>query len=319
MEIMPYTQVVGGKLPGKQVPNQNVTQTLTEEQEIQIFCKQMLINRLFLGHYQERRFVEPLGSYRDVVVLSTPEYDLKKDLDVVRRRLKNFKKFSEKWIGITGPDFVGAPAGHALWVKLHNLPFGHYWFQIKQVKFVEDIEMIVRLKCVRAVDAGSVNETKMSSEKIRGSTQESDELVSSSNDDDITWERLKKSWKKNTEEMGIALSSILTVHNMKEVICFTSVFIVACVTGLFHSVRYIGDYSIRFMRESSIFIQASTPIFIAVIDFFSKCVGGLYLLIAMLWRGTPIQPRPMMDTKQRALPMPPNMHYRPPNMPYRHR
>jgi hypothetical protein len=44
---------------------------------------------------------------------------------------------------------VGAPAGHAVWVKLHNLAFGHYWFQIKKVKFDDDNEMILHLKCVR--------------------------------------------------------------------------------------------------------------------------------------------------------------------------
>lgn len=49
---------------------------------------------------------------------------------------------------ISGPDCVGAPAGCAVWVRLQNLAFGHYWFQIKQVKFVDN-EMILRLKCIR--------------------------------------------------------------------------------------------------------------------------------------------------------------------------
>jgi hypothetical protein len=42
--------------------------------------------------------------FRDVVFITATEYDLKKDLDTVRKRLKNFYKFSETWVGITGND-----------------------------------------------------------------------------------------------------------------------------------------------------------------------------------------------------------------------
>jgi hypothetical protein len=59
---MQYTQVHGKRYC--EADSNDVTEALTEEQEIKIFSKQMLINRLFLGHYQERRFVESLGSYR---------------------------------------------------------------------------------------------------------------------------------------------------------------------------------------------------------------------------------------------------------------
>lgn len=64
LDIMSYMHVPGGKGPGLQVPSDDITEKLTEEQEVKIFAKQMLINRLFLGHYKERRFVETLGSYR---------------------------------------------------------------------------------------------------------------------------------------------------------------------------------------------------------------------------------------------------------------
>jgi hypothetical protein len=59
---MQFNKTYGNR--GHEVPRDDITQTLTEEQEIKIFSKQMLINRLFVGHYQERRFVESLESYR---------------------------------------------------------------------------------------------------------------------------------------------------------------------------------------------------------------------------------------------------------------
>jgi hypothetical protein len=113
------------------------------------------------------------------------------------------------------------------------------------------------------------------------------------------------------EETITSVASVITVPNVKNAACFTAVFIVACVTGMVHSVRYIGDYSLRLLREMSVFVQVSTPVFLAVIEFFAKCVGGFYLLIAMLWRGSNVPPpHTVFQPDRRALPMPPNMNYR---------
>lgn len=301
---MQYNQTPGKRW--REVPSHDITQALTEEEEIMIFSKQMLINRLFLGHYQERRFVESIGSYRDVVFIPATEYDLKKDLDTVRKRLKNFYKFSDTWVGITGPDCAGAPAGYAVWVRLHNLAFGRYWFQIKKVKFVDDREMILHLKCIRCADVESFSE----SEKVFETSDNAPEPTTANNDT-VNIDEVKQRWKEFVEGITANLASVFTAHNVREVIIFMSVFILTCVTGIFHFVRYVGDYSIKFMRELSIFIQASTPIFLATIDFFSKCIGGFYLLIAMLWRGSKVQPPPRVNwgPHQRALPAPHNMQF----------
>lgn len=289
-----------------EAPSHGITEALTEEQEIKIFSKQMLINRLFLGHYQERRFVESIGSYRDVVFITATEYELKKDLDTVMQRLKDFCEFSEMWVGITGPDCVGAPAGYAVWVKLHNLAFGRYWFQIKKVKFVDDREMILHLKCIRPADAESVSESRKVFE-----TPDSAPEPTPANDDTVNYDKVKQKGKKFLEDITTNLASVFTVHNIKEAITFMFVFIVTCVTGMFYLVRYVGDYSIKFMREFSYFIQANTPIFLAVIDLWGKCIGGLYLLIAMLWRGSKVQPPPDVNwgPHHRALPAPRNMQF----------
>jgi hypothetical protein len=99
-------------------------------------------------------------------------------------------------------------------------------------------------------------------------------------------DKIKQNLRDIKEEMTTNVASVMKMHNVKEAVCFMSVFIAACVTGVFHIIGFLGDYSIKFMREFSIFIQVCTPIFLAVIDFFGKCVGGFYLLIAMLWRGS---------------------------------
>jgi hypothetical protein len=130
----------------------------------------------------------------------------------------------------------------------------------------------------RPVDVGSVSEPR----KVFETSDSAPECPI--NNDTVNNDEVKQRGKEILKEVRTNLASILTVHNVKDVLVFMSVFIVTCVTGFFHLVRYVGDYSIRFMREFSVFIQASTPIFIAVIDLFGKCVGGFYVLIFMLWR-----------------------------------
>lgn len=308
---MSYIHVPGEKGPGVQTPSYDIAEELTEGQEIKIFAKQMLINRFFLGHYKERRFVESLGSYRDVVVVTESEYDLQRDLCTVRKRLTNFYTSPKTWVGITGPDCVGAPAECAVWVKLHNLAFGHYWFQIRQVKFVDN-EMILRLKCARPVDVTSTNTTKFSeSEGVEGTRQETSETGTANADSGDNWDKVKQKWGDIMEEIMTNFVSVITLPNAKRLVRFMAVLIVACVTGILHSVRCVGDYSLQVMREISVFIQASTPICIAVIEFAAKCVGGFYLLIAMVWRGASSRhPHADWQPHKRALPMPPKMNIR---------
>jgi hypothetical protein len=158
----------------------------------------------------------------------------------------------------------------------------------------------------RCADVESVSESR----KVFETSDNAPEHTTA-NHDTVNSDEVKQRGKKVVEEITANLASVFTVHNVKEVIIFMSVFILTCVTGIFHFVRYVGDYSIKFMREFSVFIQASTPIFLAMIDFFSKCVGGFYLLIAMLWRGSKVQPPPPVNwgPHQRALPAPRNMQF----------
>jgi hypothetical protein len=158
----------------------------------------------------------------------------------------------------------------------------------------------------RSVDIGSGSESRKAMETSDNSPESAPE-----NNYTFNYDRVKQRGKEVIEEMTTNLASLFTVHNVRELICFMFVFIVTCITGIFHCVRYVGDYSIQFMREFSVFIEASTPIFLAIIDFFAKCVGGFYLLIAMLWRGSKVLPPPLVNWKpqQRALTAPQYMKF----------
>lgn len=69
-------------------------------------------------------------------------------LDKVIRKWKNVENI--KWVGITGPEVSGTQKEYLFWVNFCNLPFDHYWFQIKHVKLKNE-EIILQLKCIRFV------------------------------------------------------------------------------------------------------------------------------------------------------------------------
>jgi hypothetical protein len=171
--------------------------------------------------------------------------------------------------------------------------------------------IVYRPANVTSQNTATVNQ----SEGDGGTRRETSEAGATNADNDDNWDKVKQKLKQKlrdiTEETVTSVAAVITVPNVKKAACFTAVFIAACVTGILHSVRYIGDYSLKFMREMSVFIQVSTPVFLAVIEFFAKCVGGFYLLIAMLWRGSNVQPpRTVWQPNRKALPMPPNMDNR---------
>ncbi|KAE8749874.1 hypothetical protein FOCC_FOCC003343 [Frankliniella occidentalis] len=133
-----------------------------EEEEVRNFVKKRLRKRLFLGQYQERRYVEYLSVYRDMVILHSSEADLKVEIDRVQSKLRSFYG-DGKWLGITSPDTIGAPAaGHCLWTKLEDVAFGFHWFQIKQICFQER-EIVIRLKVIRAVSEEIISPANSSS------------------------------------------------------------------------------------------------------------------------------------------------------------
>lgn len=240
----------------------------SEERNAQVFSKQMLQGRLFLGHFQEKRRVEPLQGYRDVVVVSESEAGLINDMKIVRQRLRDFYP-RDYWIGITEPTFVGAPNGYSFWTEIHNNTFGKYWFKIKHVRFRRK-EVIVKLQTVRAVTDNDLN-------------MENTAVKEWSNDQiKLLVDNLKNTLRQNVIWL---FTEALTGDNIKQAFMFLSVFIVTLATSAIYGIQYLMEFSVKFMRELSVFIQACSPVLIAIVNLVGKIIGGFYLLIAMMWRG----------------------------------
>ncbi|OWR44729.1 hypothetical protein KGM_205289 [Danaus plexippus plexippus] len=70
----------------------------------------MLKSKIFLGRYLERRLIDESIGYRDVVLVSAAEVELKRQLLEVRQMLLSAYP-SNHWIGIAESETLGYPSG----------------------------------------------------------------------------------------------------------------------------------------------------------------------------------------------------------------
>lgn len=66
------------------------------EKAFQIVIKQLLQATVFIGYYKERRFVELLNDYRDVIVISDNDLKIKQNLSAVLKRIELHYKMKGK-------------------------------------------------------------------------------------------------------------------------------------------------------------------------------------------------------------------------------
>lgn len=72
-------------------------------------------------------------------------------------------------------------------------------------------------------------------------------------------------------------------------------------TFLIEALKLIGEYSIKFSHILVSFVEVSTPIFLGIIEFLTKCVGGFYWLIYVLIRqpsNAPTVPRALLPSNK---------------------
>lgn len=238
---------------------------------IRNYAKDMLKSRIFLGRYIERRLADKRIGYRDVVLVSAAEVKLKRDLLEVQHKLRTFAP-NLCWIGITETDALGYHSpGVCLWTEIDNQPFGPFWFQIKSLKF-RDEEIIVTVKCLRHISDAFLEIEPILTGAVKKETcdKKFENSVASLND-------------TCTDIVG-TLKSFVSITNVKEFVTFLFAFIMAIFTGTTSFVNFLGNFILALLREMSILVKNTTPMFLGLLDFFSKIVGGFYILLAMLFK-----------------------------------
>ncbi|XP_063535082.1 uncharacterized protein LOC134745040 [Cydia strobilella] len=253
-------------------------------------AKDLLKSRIFLGRYIERRLINQRIGYRDVVVVSPAEVDLKRDLLEVQNSL-HIVCPNIQWIGITDSEPLGYTSGVCIWTEIDNQPFGAFWFQVKSLKF-RDEEIIVSVKCLRHISdaflelepilTGGSGGTSKSKEKSEGKVEKPIEALSDT-----------------VHEIKANLKSALSITNVKEFFTFIFALVIAVFTGSTAFINFLGNFILALLRELSILVKNSTPAFLGFLNFLSKIVGGFYLLLAMFFK--PSNPPPQNKRSLRCI------------------
>ncbi|KAJ8917197.1 hypothetical protein NQ315_012689 [Exocentrus adspersus] len=239
-------------------------------------AKLMLKNSVFIGMFQEKRFVEQLNSYRDVITVAHQEDKFITNLLAVKKRIEEgFLK--TPWVGITEPDTVGAPVGYNLWVELEEEVFGRYWYRVRTVDFLQN-EIRLKLDVIRPVEEQATS--------------------CSSVEESIGMFDFRDRFHKICEALRINLSSFckttVTFQNMKQSVIFLCLLVGAVVTGGFNIVHYLLEYMLKLIRELSFFIKAATPIIVSCLNLVGRSIFGFYSMIVALFKKTP-PPQPVYN------------------------
>lgn len=243
---------------------------VSDHDYIKKYAKQMLRNSLFIGKFQEKRFVEPLNLYRDVVTISADEKDFIHNLLVVKKKI-NEGFLKNPWLGITDPDTVGAPVGYNLWVELKEEVFGKYWYKVKTVEF-HDNEIKLKLDIIRPV--------KQERSPLRSNTSNSQQTA---REVDFK-EYLGQICDVLKLNLANFCTSVLTFENIKQSVIFLSVLVGAIITGGISIIQYLLEYILKLIREVSFLIKAITPIVTSCINLIGRSIFGFYSMIVALYK-----------------------------------
>jgi hypothetical protein len=277
MSIVKHSPSFNSSAASSQIDHYDDMETI----KVKNYLKDLLKSRIFLGRYVERRLINQHIGYRDIVLLSAAEVDFKKDLLEACNKLRS-STLNSSAVGIIDAESTGISAsGICLWTEIENQPFGPFWFQVRSVKFKPD-EIMVTLKCLRYI---SENYLEIEPILTGGGVAKKSKDVKAAKLDNSA-EALSETYN----EIVGTLRSSLSIRNVKEFVTFIFAFVIAIFTGSTAFINFLGNFVLALIREFSILLKNSTPMLLGLLDFFSKIVGGFYILMAMIFR--PSNPPP---------------------------
>lgn len=240
----------------------------------------MLKSRVFPGDFREKRFVDKLESYRDLIVLNPNDTEFADDLLAVRNRIMRF--YSNKiWVGYTNTDAFNLPC---IWTELKtSIPFGKYWFQVKSIHF-RKLEVIIKLKVIREFGP---NDTEIPAAEEVSQPQQQENEFTTLNQSKIAENFVEYFQTYKTEfhtSMLKFFSIYITAENTIYAMQYMTILLCALIAGALHSIKHLGFFVIKVMEQLNVFIKVSTPIVLRIIDLLTKIVGGFFILLAMIWR-----------------------------------
>ncbi|KAG7157212.1 hypothetical protein Hamer_G010063 [Homarus americanus] len=110
------------------------------------YIEQRLCGRLFSGWVGERRWVESLRAYRDVIEVDEWEVDMNQQLKAIINSIPGVYE-GTKWINLSPP---GESLCYCLWVLLAAPPVpGHYWYTVTGIQLEPLFGLRILVKEIR--------------------------------------------------------------------------------------------------------------------------------------------------------------------------
>ncbi|XP_037074265.1 uncharacterized protein LOC119095521 [Pollicipes pollicipes] len=260
-----------------------------------LFIKERLQWTVFSAEYRERRHLDFLKSYRDVLIIDQVE---KGAIKIFKEVIKHCKKEMDEdvWIGIKK-----SLEGLSLFVELpEGTPFGHYWFLVRSVKYRSSDGLELRIKVLREV---CPSDAPSSSDQAAAGRPLSDW----SRDDLLRWLSAKFSALPWSDGAAV-VRQVFSARTVRDALRFVSVLFLLLVSCF----KDAHVWLLKFVDAAGVFVQRSTPLATALLQFCLKVVGGFYILLARVWadlrHGSPPAPPP-------PPPPPPALRYPSPRPP----
>ena len=181
-----------------------------------------------------------------------------------------------------GPGGAGGEASHA---------FGHYWFHIRGVSFIQGLGFNVEVGVVRPYvtsDNQSCWKCKQR-EKLEEETEpvKIDSVQAALGDMRtrlvaMSKDLMTEAWDPSS--WWASLRPLLTPTNFVAAIKFLLVLLLAAFTALIAGGKQVANWSLKAIHELAFLVDRSTPFALGALNMLSKVVGGFYVLLAMIWR-----------------------------------
>jgi len=271
-----------------------------------------LTGKLFSGWYTERRYVDAIERYKDVIVVDNVEADVIKQIRYAIRKSK--KILAENcFVGLSvGNDECKVYVSLGMGVSQLTHAFGHYWFHIRHLSFFPGTGFNLDVAIVRQFsdsDRLTCWECRQRSKEVPAPVH-IDSISSAVVDIRTRLEPVINQFLVNYCNPKTAWSNMkphINRGNFVGVFRFIAVLFLTLIAGTLALIRQLGGFSLRVVHELAFLVDRSTPFALGALNFISKIVGGFYLLVAMMWRDfrKPKPPQPQQMGPDRALAGPP--------------
>lgn len=283
----------------------------------QIAIKDKLKNLLFTGSYSSKDYVRSLASYRDVITVTDEAFAV--HLEYVKARLEQLQRqrlSPPTWIGATvqtKPTSAASSlaAGRSssyyscwtIWTELPaGTPLGDYRFKVKTIRWRPN-EIIIKVRIVdepqnrrQSAGAGDAAATDTDTEWWSQPQMIGQQCVLAGRE---AWTQVCAGGRQFREWIVSREYSWTNAYLCLKYVAYL-VFLLAVLA--IRLVDWLGRFALRLQSELRLWCIALTPLALSIVNLVQKCIGGLLILVSMVWGdvmrgGGHVGGRPMIEPR----------------------